>query len=443
MVLHWLKSFMPRGLYGRTALILMVPIVTIQIVLSIVFIQRHFDRVTQQMTASVVAELSFVTDQIDAAPDPSGMLMQLAPVLDALEIDLTLPAPAPPAGPLRRVHDIAGLSLIATLRDGLPGFAVADLRDSGTAELWINTRHGALRASVPRGRMSPSNPHQLLVIVLLAAVVMTFISFLFLRNQVRPIRRLAQVAEAFGKGQTLPYAPSGATEVRAAGHAFLDMRSRIERQIEQRTLMLSGISHDMRTPLTRMRLTLSMMDEAEDTEALREDIDELEALLNSFLDFARNQAAVAVETLDPLELVEGVVEQRRKGRKRAAITLEAGETPMAPMALRGLLVVRALDNLIGNALRYGSERVTVGVAQTEDALTITVEDSGPGIPPEAREDARRPFVRLDSARNQDRGGGVGLGLAIAEDAMHQHGGRLELDESPRFGGLRARLVLPR
>lgn len=442
MLSHWLKSFMPRGLYGRTALILMVPIVTIQVVLSIVFIQRHFDRVTQQMTASVVAELGFVTDQIDAAPDPAAVLAQLAPVLDALEIAAILPAETPPRT-LRRVHDIAGLSLLATLREGLPGFAVADLRDSGTAEIWIDTRHGVLNVSVPRGRMSPSNPHQLLVIVLLAAVVMTFISFLFLRNQVRPIRRLAQVAEAFGKGQTLAYAPSGATEVRAAGHAFLDMRARIERQIEQRTLMLSGISHDMRTPLTRMRLTLSMMDETEDTEALRADIAELETLLDSFLDFARTQAAVAMETLDPLELVREVVEQRRKGRARAVITLEAGDSPMAPMALRGLLVVRALDNLIGNALRYGSDRVTVAVVQTAEALRITVEDSGPGIPPEQREDARRPFVRLDAARNQDRGGGVGLGLAIAEDAMHQHGGRLELDESPRFGGLRARLVLPR
>ena len=441
MVSHWLKSLLPRGLYGRTALILVVPIVTIQIVLSIVFIQRHFDRVTQQLTGAVVLELRYILGRIDAAPELGDALAELDPLTRALRLELApAPGPVPPAD-LRRVHDLAGVVLLSTLREDLPGYLAADLQtDTRQVVIWTDTAHGVVQASLNRNRMSPSNPHQLLVIVLLATIVMTFISFLFLRNQVRPIRRLARAAEAFGKGQSLRYYPSGASEVRAAGRAFLDMRDRIERQIEQRTLMLSGVSHDMRTPLTRMRLTLSMMEPGEDVAALEADIAELETLLGSFLDFARAHSVVEVEAVDPVAMVREVVEARREAQPR--VTFDCQEAPVAPMALRPLLVVRALENLIGNALRYGAS-AHVSLTQSDTELTITVEDRGPGIPPERREEAKRPFVRLDSARNQNLGGGVGLGLAIAEDAMHQHGGRLELDNSPALGGLRARLILPR
>lgn len=434
------KSFLPRGLYGRTAMILVVPIVTIQLVLSIVFVQRHFDRVTQQMTAGVVAELTYVLTQIDLAPVAAAAQQDMSALLRVLSISVTPAARPAPQRVERRLRDIAGLTLVATMRAGLPGFRGADLRDSGWAMLWVETRHGMMQIRIPRARLSPSNPHQLLVIVLFAAVLMTFISFLFLRNQVRPIRRLAEAAEAFGKGWTQDYHPSGATEVRAAGRAFLDMRARIERQIAQRTLMLSGISHDMRTPLTRMRLALSMMDQADDVEALRSDIADLEALLDSFLDFARDQSADAPEPVDPAALVAEVVARRQSAR--GPVTLHA--TPPAPATamLRPLLVARALDNLIGNALRYAGS-AHVSLTQGPGELVLSVEDAGPGIPPAQRDEARLPFVRLDAARNQDRGGGVGLGLAIAEDAMRQHGGRLELDESPEHGGLRARLVLPR
>ncbi len=440
MLGQWFKSFLPRGLYGRTALILMVPIVTIQIVLSIVFVQRHFDRVTQQMTGSVVAELDHMRDRLEGSDVPEAELQAMAPLMRATSVAIDLAAPPPPERNLLRAHDLAGLSLIATLRAQLPGFVAVDLRDSRQAVLWIDSRHGVVLATVSRARMSPSNPHQLLVIVLLASIFMTLISFLFLRNQVRPIRRLAAAAEAFGKGQTVDYRPAGATEVRAAGQAFLDMRARIERQIAQRTLMLSGVSHDMRTPLTRMRLTLSMMEESEDTEALTADITELEALLDSFLDFARAHATVAPETVDPTALVAEVVAGRAKGRGK--VTLRGADEQLRPMALRPLLIARALDNLVGNALRYGAE-AHVCVTQTDTELVIAVEDCGPGIPADRREEAKLPFARLDAARNQNLGGGVGLGLAIAEDAMRQHGGRLILDQSPTFGGLRARLVLPR
>ena len=435
---HILKSLMPRGFYGRAALIMLVPIITVMIVLSVVFIQRHFDRVTDQMTSAIVSELRFLIDQLDAAPGSDDALERLAPMARALQLDLSRGRPADvPARDLRRVPDLAGVTVIRALRDGTPGYRAVDLHsDSRVAVLWTDSAHGLLEVTINRNRLSPSNPHQLLVIVLLAAVVMSFISVLFLRNQVRPIRKLATAAEAFGKGQVVPYRPAGAAEIRAAGHAFVDMRDRIERQIEQRTLMLSGVSHDMRTPLTRMRLTLSMMEPGDDRAALEEDVAEMEALIDSFLDFARGQRPEDPDATDPDVLIREVL-----ARRAAPERLSYSGGAVAPVVLRARLVERALDNLLGNALRY-ARRAEITLQRSDKALEITVEDDGPGIPPARRDEAKRPFVRLDAARNQDRGGGVGLGLAIAEDAMRSHGGRLELSQSPRLGGLCARLVIP-
>jgi two-component system osmolarity sensor histidine kinase EnvZ len=275
---------------------------------------------------------------------------------------------------------------------------------------------------------------------------MTAVAFVYLRNQLRPITRLAAAAEAFGQGRVVPYRPAGAREVRAAGQAFLEMRARIERQIEQRTLMLSGISHDLRTPLTRLRLGLSMLQEGAaepaDIADMTRDVAEMEALIDAFLQFARAEAeADAPEPADPAALAARAVDNAR--RAGGAVTL-APPPPAAraPLPLRALAVERALGNLIANAVRYG-ERAEVSISAEGERLRLTVEDDGPGIPEPSRAEALRPFSRLDAARNQDRGTGVGLGLAIASEIARAHGGRLELSDSARLGGLRAELVLPR
>jgi two-component system osmolarity sensor histidine kinase EnvZ len=270
-------------------------------------------------------------------------------------------------------------------------------------------------------------------------ILMTGLAYLFLRNQLRPIRRLATAAEAFGKGRMVPYKPAGAEEVRSAGRAFLDMRARIESQIEQRTMMLSGVSHDLRTPLTRMRLGLSMLDGEQGVEELERDVDEMEGLLDTFLDFARGEALDDPAASDPAALARDVVEaaQRAGGSVSYEGPDDAPDVQMRPKAVR-----RALGNLVSNALRYGKTAV-VSVTLLDNALTFVVEDDGPGIPPESRGDAVLPFLRLDTARNQDRGSGVGLGLAIANDIARRHGGTLRLGDSARLGGLRVDLVLPR
>ena len=448
MNFRWLKHMMPRGLYGRAALILIVPVVTLQLVVSVVFIQRHFERVTRQMTGSMSNELALLQEEVARAPDLVTAQEALTAVAGPLQLNVVLPAPDLSAAPTDRrgVLDLTGIVVISTLRANLERVEAVDLTADAGVSLRLATDKGPMLVEFARARVSASNPHQLLVLMLAVGLFMTLIAFLFLRNQLRPIKRLARAAEEFGKGRVVPYRVSGATEVRSAGSAFLHMRARIERHIEQRTLMLSGVSHDLRTPLTRLRLGLSMLPRDRETEdeiaAMERDVDEMNKLVDAFLDFAREGALAGdPETLDPCAFVADVVADAQRAGQ--AVTLAecpgqgVAETTFRPDALR-----RALENLIGNAVRYG-KRAEVSVRLTTNELHICVEDDGPGIPPDQRAEALKPFARLDPARNQDRGQGVGLGLSIAADILRGHGGGLRLGQSEALGGLRAEMVLPR
>ena len=439
MTFSWLKRYAPRSLYGRAALILLTPIISIQLVVSVVFVQRHYQDVTEQMSRNVALELRYIQEQIES-DQSTGVPAGVIALADALRVDMSMPDPAPVVADRRRFYDLSGRIIIATLRQDLPGVTGIDLiRDKKQVHLTLNTAPGPLGLQFPRSRMSASNPHQLLVLMTGVGFLMSVIAFLFLRNQIRPIRRLAEAAQAFGRGHSVPYRPSGATEVRAAGSAFLGMRNRIERQIEQRTVMLSGVSHDLRTPLTRLKLGLSMLDDGPDTAELLGDVRDMEAMLDTFLDFARLDSLDDLEQVVPADLLEAAAEGAGRAGHRVCVIGPAVATPvmLRPMALR-----RALDNLVNNAVRHGT-RIELSCQISERAVVFTVEDDGPGIVPEARERAMQPFTRLDDARSQNVGGSVGLGLSIALDIARQHGGTLRLDRSERLGGLRADLVLAR
>jgi two-component system osmolarity sensor histidine kinase EnvZ len=380
-----------------------------------------------------------IARQINATLDPKRE--QDEGINDALRFDfLPTSSDEVPDRDLRRWYDFSGIVVIRTLRTYVIGFERAHLVDDWTVLVWVQRGDGPLTLiEFDRERASASNPHQLLVNMVVFGALLTVIAYLYLRNQLRPITRLAQAAEAFGRGRHVPYSPSGAVEVRSAGHAFLDMRARIERQIEQRTMMLSGISHDLRTPLTRLRLAVSMLED-DDREPLERDIDDMQKLIDAFLDFARGNADSAQpEATDIPDFVQRVVNDcARSGTPvRLVETSGAGRVMLRQMAMR-----RAIENLIGNAERYGS-RCEVSVVLTEKSLRIRIEDDGPGIATDQRDAALRPFVRLDPARNQDKGSGVGLGLAIAADIARAHGGVLRLGKSESMGGLRADIVVAR
>ena len=433
------QRILPRGLYGRAALILIGPIVAIQLVFSSEFIQRFYEDVTGQMTQGVAIDLGFLLDRIEASPSLEAARDAVVPIAKALEINLLLPArPDAPTEDKRQFIDLSGDMIIVTLHERLPNLVAVDLTATDRlVHLTFDSRFGPVQAELSRRRMSATNPHQLMVLMVIASILLTIIAYFFLRRQLRPITKLAEVAEEFGKGRTVSYRPRGAIEVRAAGRAFLDMRARIERQIEQRTLMLSGVSHDLRTPLTRMRLALSLMPEDPEVEALQADVAQMERMVDEFLAFVRGDAMEGSAPTDVLAMVEDVVAHAGERARLVGVDGRPEPVEMRPQA-----VARALENLVSNALRFAS-RVELRVIFQERSLRITVEDDGPGIPADRREEALRPFTRLDASRDQNRGTGVGLGLSIASDVALSHGGSLRLSQSEALGGLRADLVIAR
>ncbi|RMD47606.1 MAG: HAMP domain-containing protein [Alphaproteobacteria bacterium] len=434
------RLHLPKGLYARAALILFVPVIVVQVLVAVVFVQRHFEGVAKLLTNVTAGEIRYFLEKVDAARTPEELARALADPGRRLGLD---PRPIPEAellqGDIRPWYDITGVTIAEVLRERVPEVTGIDFaQDENFVTVDLRTRHGPLRLTVYRDALSASNPHQLLVIMLLLTALMMAVAYIFLRNQLRPIRRLARAAEAFGKGLSIPYRPAGAREVRAAGEAFLAMRERIERQIESRMMMLSGISHDLRTPLTRIRLALDMIEPAPEIDDIRADLDEMERMISEFLAFARGDQGESPEPVDLGALLADIAESAR--RSGHAVALECGDpAPVLrgrPMALR-----RAVENLVSNAARHG-RRMRIRLRREGAEAVIEVEDDGPGIPPELREAALRPFNRLDPARSQAAGAGVGLGLAIARDIARAHGGRLELDASADLGGLCARIRLP-
>lgn len=439
MSFKWLKRYMPRGLYGRAALILILPVFVVQLVVFVVFAQRHFRDVTEQMTATMIRELSLVFETIDMTEDAADIQGRLAERLGGLGIAVELSGPsATPPADTRLWYDFSGTVFAPLLREAFPRIRSILLADDSVVVLFADTRHGLARLEMARNRLSASKPHQLYVNMVFFGVLMTAIAYVYLRNQLRPITRLAAAAEAFGRGRHMPYVPTGAAEVRAAGTAFVDMRHRIERHIEQRTLLLSGVSHDLRTPLTRMRLATSLLEDAE-REPLEHDLDEMQRLVDEFLNFVQGATEGNPKNVDPIALVREIVQDARRAGREVTLVAEEGE---GTIPLREIAIRRAVDNLISNAVRYAT-RAEVSVMISEKALRIRVEDDGPGIPEEKRHEAQKPFVRLDPSRNQNRGAGVGLGLAIATDVARAHGGVLRLGESLRLGGLCADIVIAR
>lgn len=436
-----LKHYLPRSLYGRAALILVIPIVVLQLVVSVAFISNHLEDIINQKTNTLVRVLEVLSRDSQYARNQVEMRRHVTPMLEALEISLELVTAAEvPAKDHIPWDDFSGRLVRDKLRLAMPDLlAVVFGGSDKLVSLYLPSQFGPVKIQFHRDLVTVTAPHQLLVTMVFFGVVMTVIGYLYMRNQLRPVKRLAEAAQAYGRGRNQPFTPSGAVEVRAAGSAFLEMRGRIDRQIEQRTMMLSGVSHDLRTPLTRLKLGLAMMPEDE-AEPLLRDVDEMKLLLDAFLEFSRGASTAGdPEETDPQDLVERIVaDAQRAGRKVTLVHSEGeGTISLRPVAMR-----RAVENLLSNAVRYGTH-AEVSVVLSEKSLRIRVEDDGPGIPRDQWSEALKPFSRLDPARNQNQGSGVGLGLAIVSDIARAHGGVLRLGESEDLGGLRADIVIAR
>jgi len=429
---------MPKGLYTRTFLIIVAPIVILQSVLVFVFMERHYQLVSQRMSEAVVRDIAAVVYVLENYPQDADntRIEELASRALGMSMSVTPLEPLPPPAP-KPFFDVIDqeLSKAISQRIGKP-FWIDTVGRSRFVEIRIQLEDSILRIFTRRSQTYASNSHIFLVWMFSTSAVLVIIALLFLRNQIRPIVRLANAAEAFGRGRPVEnFRASGAREVRRASLAFIDMRRRIERQIEQRTTMLAGVSHDLRTILTRLRLQLALLGSTPESEAMRKDVDEMSHMLEDYLAFARGDGDEDIQKTDIALLLEELEEEGEISGGNVSARFEGP----SEAEVRRLSMKRCLSNLVTNGCKYGT-RVEVSGRIADGWLTVTVDDDGPGIPEDQREMAFRAFHRLDLARNMDETGS-GLGLAIARDIARGHGGDLSLEDSP-LGGLRARIRIP-
>lgn len=412
--------------------------VLLQSVLAFVFLERHWELVTQRMSEAVAREMAAVVALIETYPQESD----IQAIVDIASRDLglrvsVLPEASLPTASSQPFFNLLDRTLAREINTAVKKpFWIDTVGDSTVIEARILLDDKVVRIFARRSQAYATNSHIFLVWMVGTSLVLLFIAVIFLRNQIRPIQRLAKAAERFGRGHSITDLDhSGAREVRQASHALVEMGERIERQVEQRTTMLAGVSHDLRTILTRFRLQLAMMEASEDSRALLEDVDDMEGMLNDYMAFASDNAQEATASADLDQLLGSLCEHANLQNVPCSYTIK-GETQIdvRPNAFK-----RCLGNLVSNACRYGT-LVEISAVHEDNVLTIIIDDNGPGIPEEAREDVFKPFFRLDEARNQDESG-TGLGLAIARDIALAHGGEISLEDSP-LGGLSAELKIP-
>ncbi len=439
--LRLLKQMSPRGLFGRSLIIIVAPMVVLQGIVTYAFFVRHYDIVTRHMAHSVAGDIALLTDIEQTYPAGPTRTRLLDMAAHALGFQVS---PVPGArldAPFRHSSIDLKHAMDAVFANRLGAAHPFTSSASGNVvDLSVQARDGVLKIRIPREQVVASNADIFILWMVVSSLVLIAVAILFLRNQVKPIERLAVAADAFGKGRAVPdFKPYGATEVRKAAQAFLTMRARIERYVQQRTEMLAGVSHDLKTPLTRLRLQLAMMGADKDTASLLQDLTEMEHMLDEYLDFARGDSGEDAEATDLGDVVAEAALAAASARAAANDRLHI-ETPSGiRLAVKRNALKRCATNLIDNALKHGN-RVDVAVARNGHFVEILVDDDGPGIPEGRREEAFRPFHRLDEGRNLQTGG-VGLGLAIARDIARAHGGDLILGAS-RLGGLRAAIRLP-
>jgi two-component system osmolarity sensor histidine kinase EnvZ len=435
-----IKRFLPRGLFWRSLIIIIAPIVLLIGILAYVFFERNLETSTRALATDVAADVALLVALEDSSPPGERERVralaqqQLRYRIRFYPGETITPPPSPQRSTIDRALDEMMAQQIGRRRHFVTG------RNGEDFVIRADVRGGVLDILVPRDRVTIAQPHLFFAWMGGSSLLLIAVAVLFLRGQVRPIERLARAAESFGKGRAVPdFKPYGATEVRRAAQAFITMRERLERHVGQRTEMLAGVSHDLKTPLTRMKLALAMMPTSPDNDALRADIAEMEHMLDEYLAFARGEGGEESAITDLAGLVRdtasGVAKARRAEDARLQVTApDSSMVSVKPAALR-----RCLSNLIDNAFKHGRQ---VSVTLTRDArlAEITVEDDGPGIPQARHEEAFRPFHRLDEGRNLQTGGS-GLGLAIARDIARAHGGDIYLGQS-KLGGLSATIRLP-
>ncbi|MFA4892931.1 ATP-binding protein [Brevundimonas sp.] len=436
---RFLKRRLPTSLWGRSLLIIVLPVLVMQVAVTWAFFDMHWQTVTARLSDGLAGDIAWAAESWRDDPTPQNMAVISERAQRAMSLSIALQdgATLPDEhrrGPVGVVDRTLEKALAARLDQP---FWFDTTRYPAYVDIRVQQPQGVLRIIAPRERAVATQAHIFVLWLLIATVLLMGVAILFIRNQVRAIERLAAAAEAFGRGETQErFKPHGAREVRAAAVAFLAMRERIQRHIDQRTALLASVSHDLRTPLTRLRLELALAPPFKRAAAMQGDLDEMEHMIDEYLAFARGEAGEAAQPVSLTALLGAAGEDARRAGAEVEVAVPEGLTA----SLRPLAFKRAVANLAGNAAAHGEHVRLSARALPSGGLEIAVEDDGPGIPEDMHDEAFRPFSRLDASRNQNRKG-VGLGLAIARDVARGHGGDITLERSD-MGGLRALIRLP-
>ena len=439
LVQRLIKRSLPTSLFGRSLLIIVLPVALMQIAVTWIFFDAHWQTVTSRLSDGLAGEVAWAVESYQDDPREATMVRIAERAEKSLNLSIALqPGRSLPERRRTNAFAVVDRSIDRALSQRLDvPYWFDTTRYPAYVDIRVKVDQGVIRILAPRDRAFATQGHIFVLWMAMATILLTAIAILFIRNQTRTIERLATAADAFGKGVDMPaFKPSGAREVRQAAHAFLAMKSRIQRHIDQRTALLASVSHDLRTPLTRLKLELALADPGPRTADMKRDLSEMEHMIDEYLAFARGEGGEAVETVHLKSLIDEVSE----GAVRAGAQVRVAAEPDLLAAVRPNALKRALSNLVMNAAAHGETVEVAATARASGGVEIIVDDDGPGIPQDRYEDAFKAFNRLDESRNQNEKG-VGLGLAIARDVARSHGGDITLDRSP-MGGLRAIVRLP-
>ncbi|MBY0224736.1 MAG: HAMP domain-containing protein [Hyphomicrobium sp.] len=438
----WLAEALPKGLFARALLIIITPIVVLEGVIAFVFMERHWQSVTRRLSEATARNIAVLIELYDTGKDATANTRLIELARDKLNLTMQilppgdLPAPAPK--PFFNLLDRALSKEIS--RNVQRPFWIDTLGEARLVEIRVKHDDAILRFIATRTQTYASNSHIFLLWMIGTSIILLTVAILFLRNQIRPILKLADAADAFGKGRPFPddFRPRGAREVRQASQSFIEMRDRITQHVEQRTTMLAGVSHDLRTILTRFKLELAFLPDTAETRSLRSDVNEMQHMLEDYLAFARGDGGEEARPTNLRTLLEEVHEEAQSYGTPIELKLRRSKQDLV-LPLKRNAFKRAVTNLVSNAVRYG-DKIIIRAATEGNCLRVEIDDNGPGIPASERENVFRPFYRIDKSRNQDSANS-GLGLAIAHDIAKSHGGTVTLGESS-MGGLRAIISVP-
>ncbi len=434
-ILRTLKKIFPSGLFTRSLIIIIAPIVILQAILTFVFLERHWQLVTKKLSSSVVSEIGMMID-MRKNNDLSTISYNAKKFYDINIVFL----------PNQRISNkflISNNLIEKTLNQELQKnlnkkYSIKDIPKEKKVIISVEVKDGILEFIIPRRNVYATNSHIFLVWMVISSILILSIAILFLRQQIKPIEKLAKAAESFGIGRKIEnFKPTGATEVRKAAEAYIKMQERIEKFLEQRTLMLAGVSHDLRTPLTRIKLQLEMYSDQRGNRDLLKDVNEMQYMLETYLDFSQTVSSEENTEVDIINLIENIIKTSQE--KTKLIRLELTNLKNIKYVCKRIALKRCIINLINNAKAFGDE-ILINLNQHNKEIKITIEDNGPGIPKKDYEKALKPFQRLDSSRNQNIAGS-GLGLSISQEIINSIGGNIKLSKS-NLGGLKVIVVLP-